>query len=80
MKMGAISYAHEEADIKRLLAATEKIVQSGILMKWIPEELVLFSDPVDRVASNDDDHYISLEHSIIEIWYRYFCSCSNQMQ
>jgi glutamate-1-semialdehyde 2,1-aminomutase len=33
MKMGAISYAHEEADIKRLLAATEKIVQSGILMK-----------------------------------------------
>ncbi|HZC88442.1 MAG TPA: aspartate aminotransferase family protein [Nitrososphaera sp.] len=33
MKMGAISYAHEEADIKHLLAATEKVVQSGILLK-----------------------------------------------
>jgi glutamate-1-semialdehyde 2,1-aminomutase len=33
MKMGAISYAHEEGDIKRLLAATEKVVHSGILLK-----------------------------------------------
>jgi len=31
LKMGAFSYAHEETDVKRLLAATEKIVQSGIL-------------------------------------------------
>ncbi len=30
-KMAAISYAHDENDIKRLLGATEKIVQSGIL-------------------------------------------------
>jgi glutamate-1-semialdehyde 2,1-aminomutase len=30
-KMGAISYAHEETDVKRLLSATEKICQSGIL-------------------------------------------------
>jgi glutamate-1-semialdehyde 2,1-aminomutase len=29
-KMGALSYAHEEGDVKRLLAATEKIVQSGL--------------------------------------------------
>lgn len=29
-KMGAFSYAHDEADVKRLLAATEKIVQSGL--------------------------------------------------
>jgi glutamate-1-semialdehyde 2,1-aminomutase len=28
-KMGAISYAHGEGDVKRLLAATEKIVESG---------------------------------------------------
>lgn len=30
-KMGAFSYAHDENDVKRLLAATEKIAQSGIL-------------------------------------------------
>jgi glutamate-1-semialdehyde 2,1-aminomutase len=30
-KMGAFSYAHDENDVKRLLAATEKIVQSGVL-------------------------------------------------
>lgn len=30
-KMGAFSYAHDEGDVRRLLAATEKIVQSGIL-------------------------------------------------
>ena len=30
-KMAAISYAHDENDIKHLLGATEKIVQSGIL-------------------------------------------------
>jgi glutamate-1-semialdehyde 2,1-aminomutase len=29
-KMGAFSYAHDEVDVKRLLAATEKIVQSGL--------------------------------------------------
>lgn len=29
-KMGAFSYAHEDIDVKRLLAATEKIVQSGL--------------------------------------------------
>lgn len=29
-KMGAFSYAHDEGDIKRLLAATEKIVESGL--------------------------------------------------
>ena len=28
-KMGALSYAHDEGDIKRLLAATEKMVESG---------------------------------------------------
>lgn len=32
MKMGAFSYAHDESDVKKLLAATEKIAQSGILM------------------------------------------------
>ncbi len=31
MKMGAFSYAHDESDVKKLLAATEKIAQSGIL-------------------------------------------------
>jgi glutamate-1-semialdehyde 2,1-aminomutase len=30
-KMGAFSYAHDESDVRRLLAATEKIVQSGLL-------------------------------------------------
>jgi glutamate-1-semialdehyde 2,1-aminomutase len=30
-KMGAMSYAHDETDVKKLLAATEKICQSGIL-------------------------------------------------
>ena len=30
-KMGAMSYAHDESDVKKLLAATEKICQSGIL-------------------------------------------------
>jgi len=30
-KMGAISHAHEDTDVKRLLNATEKICQSGIL-------------------------------------------------
>jgi glutamate-1-semialdehyde 2,1-aminomutase len=30
-KMGAISYAHDEADVKRLLSATEKIASSGVL-------------------------------------------------
>jgi glutamate-1-semialdehyde 2,1-aminomutase len=29
-KMGAVSYAHDERDVRRLLAATEKIVQSGL--------------------------------------------------
>jgi glutamate-1-semialdehyde 2,1-aminomutase len=29
-KMGAFSLAHDEGDVKRLLAATEKIVQSGL--------------------------------------------------
>lgn len=29
-KMGALSYAHDEGDVKRLLAATEKIVQSEL--------------------------------------------------
>ncbi|AFU58225.1 MAG: aspartate aminotransferase family protein [Nitrososphaera sp.] len=29
-KMGAFSNAHDESDVKRLLAATEKIVQSGL--------------------------------------------------
>jgi glutamate-1-semialdehyde 2,1-aminomutase len=29
-KMGAFSYAHDEADVRRLLAATEKIVQLGL--------------------------------------------------
>ena len=32
-KMGAFSYAHDEGDVKRLLAATEKIVQSGLFLK-----------------------------------------------
>jgi glutamate-1-semialdehyde 2,1-aminomutase len=31
LKMGAISYAHTEADINRLLMATQTIVQSGII-------------------------------------------------
>jgi len=30
-KMGALSYAHDEGDIKHLLVATEKIVGSGLL-------------------------------------------------
>lgn len=30
-KMGAFSFAHDESDVKKLLAATEKICQSGIL-------------------------------------------------
>jgi glutamate-1-semialdehyde 2,1-aminomutase len=30
-KMGAFSYAHDEGDVRRLLEATEKIMQSGIL-------------------------------------------------
>jgi glutamate-1-semialdehyde 2,1-aminomutase len=30
-KMGALSYAHDDGDVGRLLAATEKIVQSGLL-------------------------------------------------
>lgn len=30
-KMGAVSFAHEESDVKNLLEATEKICQSGIL-------------------------------------------------
>ena len=30
-KMGAFSYAHDEGDVKRLLSATEKIVESGLL-------------------------------------------------
>ncbi|HEX7033944.1 MAG TPA: aspartate aminotransferase family protein [Nitrososphaera sp.] len=29
-KMGALSYAHDEQDIRRLLAATEKIIESGL--------------------------------------------------
>jgi hypothetical protein len=29
-KMGAMSYAHGEQDVKSLLSATEKIVQSGL--------------------------------------------------
>ena len=29
-KMGAISYAHGEQDVRNLLSATEKIVQSGL--------------------------------------------------
>jgi glutamate-1-semialdehyde 2,1-aminomutase len=29
-KMGALSYMHDEGDVRRLLAATEKIVQSGL--------------------------------------------------
>lgn len=29
-KMGAFSYAHDEADVKQMLAATEKIVESGL--------------------------------------------------
>ena len=30
-KMGAFSYAHDETDVKRLLAATESIAESGLL-------------------------------------------------
>lgn len=30
-KMGAISYAHDEADVRKLLSATEKIASSGLL-------------------------------------------------
>lgn len=30
-KMGAFSFAHDELDVKKLLAATEKICQSGVL-------------------------------------------------
>ncbi len=30
-KMGAVSFAHQQSDIKRLIAATEKVCQSGIL-------------------------------------------------
>ncbi|AIC14320.1 aspartate aminotransferase family protein [Nitrososphaera viennensis] len=30
-KMGAMSYAHDEADVKKLLSATEKIASSGLL-------------------------------------------------
>ena len=30
-KMGAVSFAHDEGDVKRLLAATEQICQSGII-------------------------------------------------
>ena len=33
-KMGAISYAHNESDVKQLLAATEKIARSGLLDKY----------------------------------------------
>jgi glutamate-1-semialdehyde 2,1-aminomutase len=29
-KMGAFSYAHDEGDVRRMLTATEKIVQSGL--------------------------------------------------
>jgi len=29
-KMGAMSYAHDESDVKRLLAATESLVESGL--------------------------------------------------
>jgi glutamate-1-semialdehyde 2,1-aminomutase len=29
-KMGALSYAHDDGDVRHLLAATEKIVQSGL--------------------------------------------------
>jgi glutamate-1-semialdehyde 2,1-aminomutase len=29
-KMGAISYAHDESDVKKLLAATELLVESGL--------------------------------------------------
>ncbi|HEY8139848.1 MAG TPA: aspartate aminotransferase family protein [Nitrososphaera sp.] len=32
-KMGAFSYVHEESDVKKLLAATQEIVSSGILRK-----------------------------------------------
>jgi glutamate-1-semialdehyde 2,1-aminomutase len=32
-KMGALSYAHDEGDVKKLLAATEEIVQSGLFTK-----------------------------------------------
>jgi glutamate-1-semialdehyde 2,1-aminomutase len=32
-KMGAFSYAHDEGDVKRLLAATEKVVESGLFKK-----------------------------------------------
>ena len=32
-KMGAFSYAHDEGDVNRLLLATEKIAQSGLLKK-----------------------------------------------
>lgn len=32
-KMGALSYAHDEGDVKNLLAATEEIVQSGLFAK-----------------------------------------------
>ncbi len=32
-KMGAISYAHDEGDVKKLLAATQEIVQSGLFAK-----------------------------------------------
>jgi glutamate-1-semialdehyde 2,1-aminomutase len=30
-KMGAFSYAHDESDVKKLLAATESIAGSGLL-------------------------------------------------
>lgn len=33
IKMGALSYAHDEGDVKKLLAATEEIVQSGLFAK-----------------------------------------------
>jgi glutamate-1-semialdehyde 2,1-aminomutase len=32
-KMGALSYAHDEGDVKKLLAATEEIAQSGLFSK-----------------------------------------------
>jgi hypothetical protein len=31
--MGALSYAHDEGDVKKLLAATEEIAQSGLFAK-----------------------------------------------
>jgi hypothetical protein len=33
LKMGAMSYAHDESDIKKLLAATEAIAGSGLFKK-----------------------------------------------